>query len=147
MCIGILGQVSGEIVSELIFFRHYLESATQRPPYTSCLWRLRGKRWWRWIRWRRSTLAMLALSLWVLVFVWFFHFFVFDSTYPSFSFFKLNFPLVFVGPLREELLIPFSEWTCFLCPSSVILVALLSAIDEWNINEYRYDKIIYISSL
>ena len=47
--------------------------------------------------------------------------------------------------MREGLLISFPEWTYFLCPSSVVSIVLWSATDEWNINEYQYDK--YFQSL
>ena len=32
--------------------------------------------------------------------------------------------------MKEGLLFPLSEWTCFLCPSSVVSAVLLSAIDD-----------------
>ena len=96
--------------------------------------------------WKSTSVAMLIL--WVLVFVWFFHFFVLDSTSSSFPFSRdslrrvlcANFPWSLLDPMREELLSPFSEWCCFICPPSVVSAALLSAIDEWNVNEYPYDK-------
>ena len=40
-----------------------------------------------------------------------------------------TFPSSLLDPMREELLTLFSEWTCLLCPSSAVSVALLSAID------------------
>lgn len=42
--------------------------------------------------------------------------------------------------MRKGLLISFPKCTCFPCQSSVVSVALYSANDEWNINEYQYDK-------
>ena len=97
-------------------------------------------------RWKSTSIA--TLILWVLVFIWFFRFFVLDSTSSPFPFSRdslrrvlcASFPWFLLDPMREGLLIPFSEWSCFLCPSSLVSAALFSAIDEWNINEYPYDK-------
>ena len=49
--------------------------------------------------------------------------------------------------MKEGLLVPFSEWTFFLCPSPIVSVAFLSATDKENINEYQYDEYFLISSL
>ena len=114
------------------------------------------RRSWRvfcWRGWRSTFIA--TLILWLLVFVWSFYFFVLGSIYSPFPFSRdsfwwnpcANFPFVFVEPHGEGLLILFLEWTCFLCPSSVVSVALLSAIDELNISEYQFDKYFLISSL
>ena len=158
-----------------------MESATQRPFHTSCLWRRRGRRWLRWIKWTLAMLALLSsrfmpfrrrrrlfcqqgwistsvttLILWLLVFEWFFfHFFVLGSTSSPFSFSSdslrgvpcANFPWSLLDPMKEGLLVPFSELTCFLCPSPIASVAFLSAIDKENINEYQYDEYFLISSL
>ena len=100
-------------LSEL-FFLIFLWIGCRAALCTSCLWRVRGKRWQRWIRLRRWTLSMLtllslrflpfrrrrricrwgwrstsiaALTLWLLVFVWIFRVFVFGSTSSPFQFF------------------------------------------------------------
>ena len=70
--------------------------------------------------------------------MWLFRSFVLGSTSPPFSFFRDSLwrssvptsPWSLFDPMREKLLVSFSEWSCFLCPSSVVSVGLLSVIDE-----------------
>ena len=93
--------------------------------------------------------SITTLFLWLLVFrLFFFHFFVLGSTSSLFSFSSnslrrvpcASFPWSLLYLMKEGLLVPFSEWTFFLCPSPIVSVAFLSATDKENINEYQYDE-------
>ena len=70
------------------------------------------------------------------------HLFHFSETLIS-EFLVPTSPWSLLDSMRKGLLAPLSEWTCFLCPSSVVSAVLFSALDESNVTEYRYNKTFF----